>query len=226
MIRKSLALIGAPLLATAVLVGITGTIRAGDPCGYYGFPGGFGAYYGWGSKNFYPGASYGYHLDDRNPGYYGGLRYREYYAYAMGSYGPGFFLGPIDRYLPPDRWPAHGVYQSHHWIKPVPLAAPPADAAARVPDGPVRLMVRVPADAEVWVDGNPTRQTGPAREFITPPLKGGAEYVLLVRARWTENGQERDQTSTVSVRAGGRFQVAFPTAPDTEAVSAPASAVP
>src|SRR5262245_29678872 len=62
---------------------------------------------------FFPPSYYGYNLDDTNPGYYGGSRYREYYSYGRG-YGlanyPGPVPGPMYRYeyssiLPPKRLP-------------------------------------------------------------------------------------------------------------------------
>ena len=46
----------------------------------------------------------------------------------------------------------------------------------------VRLMV--PANAEVWLDGNKMSETGTVREYVPPTkLEPGAEYSYQVRVR-------------------------------------------
>jgi uncharacterized protein (TIGR03000 family) len=218
MLRNPVALPGAAALFTSLLV-LTTTVQAGSPggCGVVGFVFQPVGPYGVGTAADYPGARYGYHLDDRAPSYYNGLNYREYYGYAMGE-GYGFWLGPPNRYLPPDRWPACGLYQSP-WDR-MPKAPPgtPAPPLAAKDDKAARIVVRVPADAEVWLEGSKTRQTGAAREFISPPLESGENYVYEVRARWTNDGQSVDQTRKVEVHAGDRVSVNFAGSGDAEEV--------
>src|SRR5262249_29983293 len=50
------------------------------------------------------------------------------------------------------------------------------------------VQVRVPANATVWFDGEPTEQTGPYRRFWTPPLEPGKVYTYQVKARWMLDG--------------------------------------
>ena len=69
--------------------------------------------------------------------------------------------------------------------------------------------VRVPANAEIWFNGEKTTQEGVFREFQTPPLKSGRDFGYDIRARWTENGREMDQTRHLTVRAGDRVMVNF-----------------
>ncbi len=85
-----------------------------------------------------------------------------------------------------------------------------ADAPLLEPaDGRARLQVLVPADAEVWLNGNPTTQRGEQRLFESPALAPGRDYQYEVRARWTEGGRAVDQTRTVVVRANARVGVDF-----------------
>jgi uncharacterized protein (TIGR03000 family) len=73
-----------------------------------------------------------------------------------------------------------------------------------------QLNVRVPdANAQVWIEGQLTKQTGTRREFASPPLNPGRTYNYEVRARWTENGRTTDQTRTVAVRANDAVTVDF-----------------
>lgn len=73
----------------------------------------------------------------------------------------------------------------------------------------VLLNVRVPANAEVLVDGQRTNQVGTARQFISPPLAPGFEYTYMVEARWQENGQPVTKTRKVTVQPGREATIDF-----------------
>ena len=84
---------------------------------------------------------------------------------------------------------------------------------------PVYLDVRVPANAEVIVETEKTKQTGPRRSFISPPIATGRNYVYEIKAKWLENGQEVVRTRQVDVRAGEQVVVDFmatPASPEPE----------
>jgi uncharacterized protein (TIGR03000 family) len=66
----------------------------------------------------------------------------------------------------------------------------------------------VPANARIWFDGDLTHQTGPVRDFESPPLQPGQTYTYNIRARWMQNGQPVTQDRTVTV-AGQRTMVDF-----------------
>jgi len=66
----------------------------------------------------------------------------------------------------------------------------------------VPLAVRVPANAEIWVEGAKTRQRGVVRQSISPPLEPDREFTYEIKATWRVNGQERTETRNVNVRAG------------------------
>jgi uncharacterized protein (TIGR03000 family) len=71
------------------------------------------------------------------------------------------------------------------------------------------ITILVPADAEVFFDGDPTTQKGAERRFFTPLLEVGKKYHYDVRARWTKNGQTVEQTRRVEVSGGGSVRVDF-----------------
>ena len=66
-----------------------------------------------------------------------------------------------------------------------------AAAWAQGPDKPATLVVYLPADARLEVDGQLTRKTGEVRRFSTPPLEPGKRYRYELRATWKEGGKER-----------------------------------
>jgi uncharacterized protein (TIGR03000 family) len=115
------------------------------------------------------------------------------------------------------------------WKRVFPFDGPARPEVLRVvPEGALaaaELTVVVPADAEVFVDGELTRQKGTERRFTTPPLVGGKRYTYDVRARWKEGGKPVEQTRKVPVRAGARVRVDF-LSPPPETVPTPRQSVP
>jgi uncharacterized protein (TIGR03000 family) len=109
----------------------------------------------------------------------------------------------------PDRWgrlTAAGLL-----LALVARAAPPAaggDDAAAPPDRSL-LLVRLPADAALTIGASPTRQTGPERLFVSPPLEAGKRYRYTLKAQWTDNGQAHAEEQDVVVQAGARSVVVF-----------------
>jgi uncharacterized protein (TIGR03000 family) len=73
--------------------------------------------------------------------------------------------------------------------------------------------VRVPANAELWVEGVKTRQKGRVRRFVSPPLTSGRDFAYNVRVTWTANGKKVTKRQRVVVRAGDwvRLNWATPT---------------
>ena len=75
------------------------------------------------------------------------------------------------------------------------------------------VTVLVPADAEVFFEGDPTTQTGTERRFVTPPLTVGGRYSYTIRARWTQGGKTVEKTRKVQVTGGANVRVDFRTPP-------------
>jgi uncharacterized protein (TIGR03000 family) len=156
-----------------------------------------------------PPSYYGYNLDETNPSYYGGGRYREYYGYGRG-YGVANFPLPLPAYHP-HSWSSHR--HDHDAPSPADLALQPAPATGQA----VEVVVRVPDGAQVWFDGAATAQAGTTRRFVSPPLAADRAFTYELRARWTADGKAVEQTQNVSVRAGATVNVAFPLPQSTTA---------
>jgi uncharacterized protein (TIGR03000 family) len=64
------------------------------------------------------------------------------------------------------------------------------------------ITVHLPADANLTIDGQPTRSTSGTRTFVSPPLEPGKTYTYTLRAEINRDGQPRDVKKTINVQAG------------------------
>src|SRR5262249_29079369 len=72
------------------------------------------------------------------------------------------------------------------------------------------LVIRVPADAHVYLDGRRTRTANQAvRTFVTPKLADGSRYVYEVRAEIIRDGRVRSETRRVAFYVGSKVDVSF-----------------
>jgi uncharacterized protein (TIGR03000 family) len=93
---------------------------------------------------------------------------------------------------------------------PVPVAEEDYDYGNSVDAGNIVLInLRVPANAEVSIDGSRTSQTGRLRSFVTPALERGTEYSYEIQARWMRDGKPVEQTRKVTFHAGDRLTLDF-----------------
>ena len=167
--------------------------------GGYGY-GGYGGYgwggYGWGGYGVYPRLwGWGGYYPNRGY-YYGGYPY-----YGDNYYGDNYSSAPSYGY------------------------SAPSMTTSRIPQNAVLLRVQVPENAQVFLDDQKTSQTGPVREFVTPPLNPGQPFSYDVKARWTENGQEVVRDKRVTFHAGDRLTVDM-TAPDNARTTQPIAPAP
>jgi len=184
---------------------------------------GFGLGYGLGR---YGGFGYGY------PSYYGGGGYGyPSYGYGDSGYAPSYgynnyySLGvPAYSTYPSDQQPYGTVvqpgmadYSSAYGLDNGALAS----AQATQNQNACLIELRVPANAQVWFNGQATRQTGSQREFVSPPLQPGQEYTYTIRARWMQNGQPVDQTRALQVAATERHTVNFMAASNQRGANVP-----
>jgi uncharacterized protein (TIGR03000 family) len=72
---------------------------------------------------------------------------------------------------------------------------------------PAVLIVRLPADAELYVAGIKSTQTGASREFASPPLAPGKKFSYQVKAVWRKDGKEIVRLEKAIVRTGETTQV-------------------
>jgi uncharacterized protein (TIGR03000 family) len=89
-------------------------------------------------------------------------------------------------------------------------AMPPADKG--IP-APATLVVTLPADARLTIQGVETRSTASERTFISPALQPGQEYQYVLEATLTRHGKTEKKVEKVSVWAGreSKINIQFPT---------------
>jgi uncharacterized protein (TIGR03000 family) len=70
-------------------------------------------------------------------------------------------------------------------------------------DARTTLIVRLPADAKLYLAGKETKSTGDVREFSTTKLAAGSEWATYaIRAVVDRDGHEDVREQTVSIKAG------------------------
>jgi uncharacterized protein (TIGR03000 family) len=143
-----------------------------------------------------------------------GWGYGGWYDYPFYPYEIGFPVYVDSTYLPGlDAGLRPGLYasQGRAPVQPGSRTAAPV----RLTDSDVLLSIRVPADAVVQINGAPTTQNGPRREFISSGLAPGRSYTFVVTARWTEpDGQATELEQRIHVQGGERRNVDFLTPHD------------
>jgi uncharacterized protein (TIGR03000 family) len=77
-------------------------------------------------------------------------------------------------------------------------------------DNTVIIQMHVPADAEIWFNGEKTSQAGTVREFKSPPVMPGKPYLYRIWVRWKEQGKYVARTREAPVFAGDRLRFDFP----------------
>jgi uncharacterized protein (TIGR03000 family) len=233
-----LLLAGAAVLATTGPVQARGP--GGGHFGgahFGGYRGGFGGYRGGfyhGGYHYHPYYGYGYRYHNPYYGYRYGYGYPYYgYGYGFYPYGYGYYSYSYGYY--PDSYGYDPYYSSSSddssWFPGSYNAYSPGLTTAGLtsvsplsggsqglapsgqPDTTAHVTVKVPAGADVWVDGSNTYSAGPVREFQSPPLTPGTQYSYQIRARWREDGREVTQTQQVLVSSGAHASAEFPVPP-------------
>jgi uncharacterized protein (TIGR03000 family) len=74
---------------------------------------------------------------------------------------------------------------------------------------PARIRVRLPANAEITINGKKTTSTGPVREYETPELDPERVYTYLVKAKWLEDGITVEKSLRVRALSGNRVTINF-----------------
>jgi uncharacterized protein (TIGR03000 family) len=76
-------------------------------------------------------------------------------------------------------------------------------------EAPATIIVHLPADATLTVDGQSTRSTSDTRRFVSPPLTPGKTYRYHLEARLNRPGEKAEAGKDITVRAGQRTEVRF-----------------
>jgi uncharacterized protein (TIGR03000 family) len=83
------------------------------------------------------------------------------------------------------------------------------DSTMAIPADAAMLVVELPADAKVFVNGSKTAATGSVRRFLSRGLAEGKSYEYVVRMVVDRDGVASEETKVVSLSAGSRKSVAF-----------------
>lgn len=82
-----------------------------------------------------------------------------------------------------------------------------SDEVGALDSNQATIVVNLPADATLTIDGTPTTSTSARRVFISPELDQGKEYHYMLKATVMRDGKPVDVEKKVSVRAGEQSQV-------------------
>jgi len=82
-----------------------------------------------------------------------------------------------------------------------------------------RLIVQLPADAKLFIDGNLMKSTSEKRTFITPVLRPEQTYFYDLRAEVVRDGRTVASTQRVILRPGQAIQASFPNLPSAVATT-------
>jgi uncharacterized protein (TIGR03000 family) len=180
--------------------------------GFVGHGGGFGGFRG-GGRGFgrdgfgyggwgYGGLGLGYGLYDGGYGYYDGGYYAP--AYSTGPYYNSYDYAPYTQDYAP--YYSTGITPQSGYLS----YYPPETGYGQPNNNTASVEVKVPANAELWFDGQKTNQSGSDRHFVTPALCPGKTFNYEVRATWTDaQGQQVTRTRDVQVQANQSTIVNF-----------------
>jgi len=158
--------------------------------GCYGGYGGYGGHGGYGGYMCY-GAYSGY------GGYYGG-------SGCSGCYG-GWSCYGVSPYHPTPMIPgvaAPGAEQ-------VPPPKQEKDNKDQTSTNRAQLIVELPADATLYIDGQQMKTSSGRRVFNTPALEPGQTYYYVLRAEVVRDGQRKMSEQRVVIRPGQEARAAF-----------------
>ena len=99
---------------------------------------------------------------------------------------------------------------------------PAATDSTAIPADAALLVVKLPADAKVFVNGSKTAATGDLRRYVSRGLESGKHYEYVVRMVVDRNGAEQEETKVVSLAAGERKTVDFGGTATAEKAAKPA----
>jgi uncharacterized protein (TIGR03000 family) len=119
-----------------------------------------------------------------------------YAPVSYGCYGAGYGCG--GGYVVPAAPAGHGE----------PIKAMPAPKATWVP-APAVIVVELPADATLKVDGEATTSTSNVRVLVSPDLPAGQEFHYTLTAQVVRDGKPVQLEQTVAVRAGEESRVSL-----------------
>jgi uncharacterized protein (TIGR03000 family) len=89
------------------------------------------------------------------------------------------------------------------------LDVPPAKKLPGEVSAPATIVVSLPVEAKLTIDGYVSQQTSAQRTLVTSPIQPGQEFTYTLVAQTTQNGLPVSQTQRVTVRSGQQLPVRF-----------------
>lgn len=202
--------------------------RGGGCCGCYGGMAWGGGYGGWGGC-MGMGMGMGGWGGCMGMGYggcggmgYGGCGGMGWGGYGRGGYGWGGWGGGYSGYVLGGGMPAIGSYAYSPMISGYGTAIAGlngtivspgmtqsfyANPAVSNQANEATIVVHLPQDANLTIDGQATQSRSATRTFRSPPLESGKTYTYTLRAESNRDGQFVNAKKTIEVRAGERTEV-------------------
>jgi uncharacterized protein (TIGR03000 family) len=92
-----------------------------------------------------------------------------------------------------------------------PRAVPPSENNTyRISEGQrATVIVKLPADAQLFAEGRPLSLTSGERKFTTPPLPADREAIYSFRIEYSRDGETVSQSKKVTVKAGSVAMLEF-----------------
>ena len=103
----------------------------------------------------------------------------------------------------------HAILLSSLLALATPGQSPAASPAAPEEASSATVVVTLPADAKLTIDGNATKSTSGVRSFVSPPLRPGKEYSYTFKAEFVRQGKTITVTQEVPVWAGRQTDVSL-----------------
>ncbi len=92
---------------------------------------------------------------------------------------------------------------------PTPLNNGAGQVSTVASTAPATIVVNLPADAKLTVDGAATQSQTARRRFVTPALPTGRTFNYTMQAEVVRDGKAVTQQQTVTVRGGTTTNVSF-----------------
>lgn len=107
-------------------------------------------------------------------------------------------------------WGCWGCYSGVPVAVPA-VVTPPAKAAVAPTPSPTQaiVIVQLPSEAQLYVDGKLSNQSASPRMLVTPQLEAGKDYFYTLKVELTRDGKTLSESREVIVKAGQTSRVDF-----------------
>lgn len=141
-------------------------------------------------------------------------------GYTSGAWFGTYTLGEA---VPPA---AGGVYPAAPATPPAATTPPagkkePATPMMSLPGVRAQVVVKVPANAKLYADGQLTSLTGEERTFVTPELDSNRDYQYTLKVEQVVDGELKTESKDVLVRAGQQTVVDLSMGSEVSKLSSP-----